>query len=118
MTKRSPTPDPPVLEANGVRLNLATREAVCDGIAVDLSPVEFDILEFLMRSTGQAVSKDALRRALEGRHINPVAVSLDAEVHGLKRKLERGRRLIRIVEDAGYLFVTADEHGATGYELA
>ena len=118
MTKRSPAPDPPILEANGVRLNLTNREAVCDGIDADLTPAEFDILEVLMRSAGQTVSKDALGRALEGKHLNPVAVSLDAQVDRLKRKLERGRRLIRMIEGGGYLFVAADEHGATGYQLA
>lgn len=118
MTKRSPAPDPPILEANGVRLNLTTREAVCDGIAADLTPAEFDILAVLMRSAGRVISKDALVRALEGKHVNPVAISLDAQVDGLKRKLERGRRLIRIIEGGGYLFVAADEHGASGYQLA
>lgn len=118
MTTRSPAPDPPILEANGVRLNLLTCEAVCDGIAADLTSAEFDILEVLMRSAGQTVSKDALGRALEGKHVNPAAVSLDAEVNALKRKLERGRRLIRMIEGDGYLFVAADEHGANGYRLA
>lgn len=118
MTKRSPAPDPPILEANGVRLNLTTREAVCDGISADLTPAEFDILEVLMRHAGRVVSKDALGHALEGNHVNPAVVSLDAHVDGLKRKLERGRRVIRIIEGGGYLFVAVDEHGATGYQLA
>lgn len=118
MTKQNSEPEPLLLETNGVRLNLRTREAVCDGMPVELSPVEFNILEILMRSAGRLILKEQLLRALDDREISPFEGSLEANVNQLKHKLERGRRLIAIIEGTGYLFVAADEHGANNYQLA
>jgi two-component system response regulator CpxR len=108
----------PILEVNGVRLNAETREVVCDGIPVDLASVEFDILEILMRSAGRVVSRDELSRLAGDTLANPNEPTIDVQVNRLKRKLERGRRLIVTVQDTGYLFATADEHGASDYQLA
>jgi DNA-binding response OmpR family regulator len=118
MTKPGSAPKPSILEGNGVRLNLSTREVVCDGIRVDLTPLEFDILAILMRSVGRVVSSDELISALVGKGANPFVGDLDIHVHQLKHKLERGRRLIGILQEAGYFFVPPDEHGANGYKLA
>jgi DNA-binding response OmpR family regulator len=55
---------------------------------------------------------------MDDKQANPFEGSLDAQVHQLKSKLERGRRLIRIVQGGGYLFEAEDEHGASDYQLA
>lgn len=109
---------PEILESNGVRLNLRAREVVCDGIPVDLTAIEFGILECLVRSAGAVVSRDELARFLSHQQINPFEDSLDAHVSQLRRKLERGRRLIQTIPGAGYLFAAEDEHSASGYQLA
>jgi DNA-binding response OmpR family regulator len=111
-------PHPSILEANSVRLNLESREVVCDGVPIGLSPVEVDILEALMRSAGRVVSKSELLHALNAKRVNPFEANLDIQANQLKRKLERGRRIIRIVEGTGYLFTIADDHGASNYQLA
>ncbi len=109
---------PEILESNGVRLNSRTREVMCDGLPVDVTPIEYDILEALVQSAGQVVSRDQLARYLETRGANPFGEALDAQVNELRRKLERGRRLIRSVEGVGYLFAAADENMPGGYRLA
>jgi two-component system response regulator CpxR len=106
------------LERNGVRLDLETHEVVCDGIPVDLTSIEFGILECLVRSAGAVVSRDELARFLSRRQLNPFGGSLDVHVNQLRRKLERGRRLIQTLPGAGYLFAADDERSASGYQLA
>ncbi|HEY7307674.1 MAG TPA: winged helix-turn-helix domain-containing protein [Bryobacteraceae bacterium] len=106
------------LEVNGVRLNTETREVVCDGVPVDLTSVEFKILEVLMESAGRLVSRDEVARLAGDTVANPNEHPIDIQINQLKRKLERGRRLIVTLRDAGYLFATADEHGATDHQLA
>ncbi len=118
MTERHSASDRPILEVNGVRLNLISREVVCDGVPVDLSPVEFNILEILMRSAGRMVSNGELMRALVDKRTNPFEGNIDIHIQQLKHKLERGRRLIATIEGSGYMFVAADEHGANNYRLA
>jgi len=100
---------PETLEANGVRLNPGAREVFCDGSAVEVTSIEYDILEVLIRSAGQVVSRDNLARFLYNRQANPLERALDVHVSHLRKKLERGRSLIRTVRGVGYLFATGDE---------
>ncbi len=102
---------PELFEANGVRLNSGTREVVRDGSPVDVTSIEYDILEFLVRSAGRVVSRDDLTRFLYNRQANPLERALDVHVSHLRKKLERGRTLIRTVRGVGYLFAAGD--GAT-----
>jgi two-component system response regulator CpxR len=110
--------NPEILENNGVRLNLKTGEASCDGVPVDLTTIEFGILECLVRSAGRMVSTDELADFLSRRQVNPFEGSLDMQVREVRRKLERGRRLIRTIEGAGYVFATEEGQPASGYRLA
>jgi len=97
---------PELLEANGVRLNPGTREVFRDGVGVDVTSIEFEILEVLVRSAGQVVSRDDLARFLYNRQANPLERALDVHVSHLRKKLERNRPLIRTIRGVGYLFAT------------
>jgi len=92
-----------VLEANGVR------QVTCEGAAVDVTSIEFDILELLVRSAGRVVSRDDLTRFLYNRQANPMERALDVHMSHLRKKLEQGRTLIRTVRGVGYLFAAEDE---------
>ena len=109
---------PEVLEANGVRLNSGTREVSCDGLPVDVTSIEYDILEVLVRSAGRVVSRDDLARFLYNRQANPLERALDVHVSHLRKKLERGRTLIRTVRGVGYLFAAGDESSVREEEHA
>lgn len=98
-----------IVEANGVRLNAGTREVFRDGSLVDVTSIEYDILEVLVRSAGRVVSRDDLARFLYNRQANPLERALDVHVSHLRKKLEGGRDLIRTVRGVGYLFAAADE---------
>jgi len=104
---RGPALKPELLEANGVRLNPGTREVFRDGVGVDVTSIEFEILEVLVRSAGQVVSRDDLARFLYNRQANPLERALDVHVSHLRKKLERDRPLIRTIRGVGYLFATS-----------
>jgi two-component system, OmpR family, response regulator CpxR len=97
---------PEVLEAGGVKLNPGTRQVFRDDALVDVTSIEYEILEILVRSAGQVVSRDDLARYLYNRQANPLERALDVHVSHLRKKLERGRTLIRTVRGVGYLFAT------------
>jgi len=99
---------PVILESNGIRLNSGTREVTCDGGPIDVTSIEYDILEVLVRSAGRVVSRDDLARFLYNRQANPLERALDVHVSHLRKKLERGRTLIRTVRGVGYLFASSD----------
>jgi len=96
---------PEVLEAGGVWLNVQTREVRYLNQVVDLTSVEFDILDLLMRSAGRAVSRDELSVALYQRRSSPYDRSLDVHVSHLRKKLvSEGSSLIRTARGIGYMF--------------
>ncbi len=106
------------IEVNGVVLDPGTREVTCDGRRVDITTLEFDILEMLVRSAGQVVSRDALMESLYNRKATPLDRSIDMHVSHLRRKLENDRALIKTVRGVGYQFSsssedTADEAGTS-----
>jgi DNA-binding response OmpR family regulator len=110
---RGSTLKPEVLEVRRVRLNPATREVFYDGAPVEVTSIEFDILEVLVRSAGRVVSRDDLARFLYNRQANPLERVLDVHVSHLRKKLEHGRNLIRTVRGVGYLFAADDQILAT-----
>jgi two-component system response regulator CpxR len=87
-----------------IKLSAATREAWVAGAAVDLTTVEFDLLEMLMRSAGRTVSRDEITAALFEREATPYDRFLDVHVSHLRKKLESSGNLIKAVRGVGYVF--------------
>jgi two-component system response regulator CpxR len=105
---RGPALKAEVLEANGIKLNSNSREVHREGELVEITSIEYDILEVLVRSAGRVVSRDDLARFLYNRQANPLERALDVHVSHLRKKLERGRPLIRTVRGVGYLFASEE----------
>jgi two-component system, OmpR family, response regulator CpxR len=103
---RSPALKSDTLEANGIRLNPGTRQVLRDGKEVEVTSLEYDILEILVRSAGRVVSRDDLARSLYNRQADPLDRALDVHVSHLRKKLEKDRALIRTVRGVGYLFAS------------
>ncbi|HLH37880.1 MAG TPA: response regulator transcription factor [Bryobacteraceae bacterium] len=102
------------IDVNGVTLDPGTREVYCDGRPVELTTLEFDILELLMRSAGQAVSRDALMSSMYNRKASPFDRSIDMHVSHLRRKLEAPRVLIKTIRGSGYQFCKSSDDSAEG----
>jgi two-component system response regulator CpxR len=106
--ERPATPGKP-LEINGVRLDSAAREVSVEGQRVEVTTIEFDILETLMRAAGRVLSRDALMESLYNRKATPFDRSIDMHISHLRKKLERGRTLIKTVRGVGYQFCRTPE---------
>ena len=101
------------IEVNGVVIDPGTREVFCDQRPVEMTTLEFDILETLVRSAGCVVSRDALMESMYNRKATPFDRSIDMHVSHLRRKLETSRTLIKTVRGVGYQFCSsADEESA------
>jgi len=98
----------PIVAVGDIQVNPATREAWVAGSPVELTPLEFDLLEMLMRSAGRVVSRDEITRALFERDATPYDRFLDVHISHLRKKLEGGRKLIRAVRGVGYVFTGAN----------
>jgi two-component system response regulator CpxR len=96
-----------ILEANGVKLSVSTREVWSDGQPVELTGAEFDILELLLRHAGRTVSRDEIATTLYQREASPYERSLDVHISNLRKKLGSRRAAIRTLRGNGYLFSPA-----------
>ncbi len=90
-------------------LDPGTREVTCDGKPVEVTTLEFDILEQLMRNAGRVVSRDGLMESLYNRKATPFDRSIDMHVSHLRRKLESSRPVIKTIRGVGYQFCQSPE---------
>jgi DNA-binding response OmpR family regulator len=96
--------EPTHLEVNGLRLDLRRRRADRDGHAIELSPKEFSLLEFLMRNEGRVVTRTQILDHIWGYDYGTDSNLVDVYMAYLRRKVDRGngQKLIRTVRGVGY----------------
>ena len=79
----------------------------CGQDVLNLTTVEFDLLEVLLRSAGQVVGREKLTQDVLGRDFSPFDRSIDTHVCNLRKKiglLEDGTERIKGVRGIGYLY--------------
>jgi len=94
------------LDAGDILLDRTTRRVRRNEKDLDLSPIEFKLLEFLMQSPGRVFSREQLLNAVWGRDIYVDERTVDVHVGRLRKSLNRGRARdpIRTVRGVGYAF--------------
>jgi len=85
-------------------IDVSVREVRSGGRLVELTALEFDLLEMLTRVAGRVVLRDEISEALLNRSGTPYDRALDVHISHLRSKLEGSRALIRTVRGAGYVF--------------
>jgi DNA-binding response OmpR family regulator len=99
------------LRVGDVELDPGTRSVKRAGTKIELTAVEFNLLEQLMRSAGRVVEREELAQAVLGRKLSAIDRSLDVHVSNLRRKLgERsdGEERIKTIRAVGYIYPLAD----------
>ena len=95
-------PEPTVLHAGRVALDLQTRRARVAGRWVDLTTREFALAEQFMRHPDQVLSREQLLSRVWGLDFDPGSNVIDVYVRYLRRKL--GENRIETVRGTGYRF--------------
>ena len=85
-----------------------------NGETVELTAVEFGLLEKLLRTAGQIVSREELSTEVLGRSLSPFDRSIDMHISNLRKKL--GHRVgdlerIKTVRGVGYIYALAGSEG-------
>jgi two-component system response regulator MprA len=94
-----------VLRFEDLTLNLSTREARRGDRTFELTRVEFDLLELLLRHPRQVLTRELILDRVWGYNFDTGTNSLAVYVGYLRRKLEEGdeRRLLQTVRGVGYV---------------
>ena len=104
-------PAQPVLEADGVRLDSASREVTVEGEPITLRAKEFDLLAAFMSHTGTVLDRERLLQLVWGSDYYGDTRTIDVHVAWLREKLAGAKRVkIQTVWGIGYkLVVSSDE---------
>jgi len=94
--------DRPIL-AGDMEMHPAAREVYLEGHPLELTSVEYALLEMLVKDAGRIVSRERLTEIVLGRELRPFDRVIDVHVSNLRRKL--GNERIKTVRGSGYLFV-------------
>jgi two-component system response regulator CpxR len=90
-----------------LEMEMGTRLVRRDGEIIDLTTVEYDVLEKLLRAAGRILTREELSQQVLGRSLSPFDRSIDMHISNLRKKL--GHRVaecerIKTIRGVGYIY--------------
>ena len=88
-------------------LNLIARKLFCGGSVIELTPKEFDLLNFFIQHAGRALTRDQILTGVWGYNIIVTSRSVDRCINTLRNKIEKdpcNPAYITTVRQIGYRF--------------
>jgi two-component system OmpR family response regulator len=97
--------EPTRLAVGDVSMNMITREVLRSEQKIDLQPLEFSLLEYLMRNAGRVVSKTMIMEHVWDYHFDPQTNVVESRIYKLREKIDKGfpTKLIHTVRGVGYV---------------
>ena len=102
--------EPTRLSVADLSMNLLTREVTRKNKKMDLQPIEFSLLEYLLRSAGRVVSKTMIMEHVWDYNFDPQTNVVEARICRLRDKIDRDfdKKLIHTVRGVGYVLKETD----------
>lgn len=101
-----------ILSIHGLELNPRTLQGFYRGRALELTYVEFQLLQAMMREPGRIFSRETLLNLFADKEWNKFDRSVDVHISTLRKKLAEATGIstyIRTVRSMGYVFIRQDE---------
>lgn len=97
--------EPTRLSIADLSLDLITREVTRGGRRIELQPLEFSLLEYLLRHAGRVVSKTMIMEHVWDYHFDPQTNVVEARICRLRDKIDREfePKLIQTLRGVGYV---------------
>ncbi len=97
--------EPTLLSYEDLSLNLISREVKRGADIIDLQPLEFSLLEYLLRNKERVVSKTMIIEHVWNYNFDPMTNVVEARVCRLRDKVDKayGMKLIHTVRGVGYV---------------
>ncbi len=95
----------PTIRVGDLVLDQDAREVRRDGTAIELTPKEYAVLEYLMRHAGKVMSRTLITEYAWGYHFDPGTNIVDVVINHLRKKIDvkHDRRMISTVRGVGYV---------------
>ena len=109
LVRRSAGRTPPRLSVGDLALDTLTRMAHRGGAAIPLTPREFRLLEYLMRTPGTVRSRTAILENVWDYHFDPGTNIVDVCIKRLREKIDDGAgpKLLHNVRGEGFVIKSA-----------
>jgi len=106
LLRRGPKLEANILHAADLEINRLTRQVTRAGQAVELSPKEYSLLEYLALNAGRTLSRSMIVEKIWDQSFEGLTSMVDVYISHLRRKVDEGRekKLIRTVRGLGYMF--------------
>jgi len=97
--------EPTHITISDLSMDLLRREVTRSGKRIDLLPLDYALLEYLMRNAGRVVSKTMIMEHVWNYNFDPGTNVVEARVCSLREKIEKGfgKKLIHTVKGFGYV---------------
>jgi two-component system OmpR family response regulator len=101
---------PSTLSCADLMMDLDRREVFRDGNEIELQPLEFSLLEYLLRNKGHVVSKTMIMEHVWDYDFSPQTNVVEARISYLRDKIDKEftRKLIHTVRGVGYVIKEDD----------
>jgi DNA-binding response OmpR family regulator len=92
------------LRADDLEIDLLSRRVVRNGLELDLTRREYELLEFLLRHKNTTVTRDMIGREVWKETSGALTNTIDVYINALRKKIEQSgkRQLIHTVRGVGY----------------
>ena len=103
--RASGTAEPSTLMVGDLSMDLLTRKVIRGGKKIDLPPLEFSLLEYLMRNAGNVVSKTMIMEHVWDYNFDPQTNVVEVRICKLRDKIDDDfdNKMIHTVYGAGYV---------------
>ena len=97
--------DPTTLTVADLTIDLLSHRVTRGNVRIDIQPLEFQLLEYLVRNTGRVVSKTMIMEHVWEYNFDPQTNVVEARVCRLRDKIDKpfDRKLIHTVRGFGYV---------------
>jgi two-component system OmpR family response regulator len=105
LRRRSGSTETTNLEVGDLSLDLITREVSRAGRRIELQPLEYSLLAYLMHNSGKVVSKTMIMEHVWDYHFDPQTNVVEARICRLRDKIDKGfdSKLIHTIRGVGYV---------------
>jgi len=101
LIRRAANQSHPLIEVKGVVIDTRSRSVACNGVEVELTAREYELLELLARHAGRLVSRTTIYEHLYEEDDDNLANTVEVHVSNIRKKL--GHDFIRTRRGQGYL---------------
>jgi len=91
-----------VIELNGLKIDYGRVELDLNGTLIHLTPSEFKLLGYLLKSQGRVLSRDQLIDLIQGEDVSVTGRTIDTHIFALRKKLADWADHIETIRGVGY----------------